>query len=126
MLIKDIARICHEANRAYCATLGDLSQPTWNHAPEWQQKSAISGVVFVLDNPFAHPSENHENWLKQKAAEGWKFGKVKNPETKEHPCMIPWNDLPPEQQAKDGLFRAIVNVFRTLLDVPPGNHRPSA
>jgi hypothetical protein len=38
--IDQVARVCHEANRAYCQTLGDNSQPAWDDAPEWQKDSA--------------------------------------------------------------------------------------
>ena len=47
--------------------------------------------------------------LKEKEADGWKYGAVKNPETKEHPCYVPYEQLPAEQQKKDALFIAIVH-----------------
>jgi hypothetical protein len=103
-----IARACHEVNRAYCASLGDHSQPAWEDAPEWQRTSAIKGVEFTLANPEAGPSASHESWLAEKAADGWKYGPVKNPETKEHPCFVPYDELPVEQKAKDYLFQAVV------------------
>jgi hypothetical protein len=34
MTTTDIAKVCHETNRAYCETLGDNSQPPWEEAPE--------------------------------------------------------------------------------------------
>ena len=73
MTVEQIARVCHEANRAYCKTLGDDSQPPWSEAPEWQQISAISGVQFLLDNPNAEPRDSHEQWLRAKTADGWKY-----------------------------------------------------
>lgn len=38
-----IARVAHEVNKAYCEALGDMSQPVWEEAPEWQRASATSG-----------------------------------------------------------------------------------
>lgn len=104
---EQIARICHEANRAYCLALGDESQPHWEDAPEWQRRSAINGVV-----PLCTPDQSHENWCKEKTANGWVYGEVKNAKKKTHPCLVPYNQLPPEQQRKDHLFRAIVDVLR--------------
>lgn len=112
-----IARVAHEANRAYCAALGDESQQPWEQAPDWQRTSCVSGVMFVADNPNAAPSASHENWLRDKEADGWKYGPVKDPEKKEHPCFVPFDQLPVDQRAKDHIFRAVV---RTLLDISRG------
>lgn len=103
-----IARVCHEANRAYCAAIGDKSQVPWSEAPEWQKESAINGVQFCLANPAAPPSANHDSWLEEKRRTGWKYGPVKDPGKKEHPCFVPYGELPAEQKAKDALFKAIV------------------
>lgn len=111
MTNEQIAQVCHEANRAYCATLGDLSQPAWADAPEWQRESAVNGVAHARGNPNAKPSDSHESWLAEKAAAGWKMGPVKDPEKKEHPCMVPYAELPPEQQRKDALFLAVVRAL---------------
>lgn len=115
MTTTDVAKICHETNRAYCQTLGDNSQPPWEEAPEWQRESAINGVHFHVANPGASPSHSHEEWLKEKEAAGWKYGEVKNPDKKEHPCFVPYHALPPEQKAKDALFIAVVNALRHLI-----------
>lgn len=106
-----IAQICHAANRAYCAALGDFSQPEWNDAPKWQQDSARAGVDHAIDHPDARPEDSHNSWLRVKEAEGWTYGPVKDPEKKEHPCFLPYDLLPPEQQAKDRLFLAVVRAL---------------
>lgn len=111
--VAGIARVCHEANRAYCVTIGDGTQVPWDEAPSWQRESAVKGVEFCLENPDAPPSANHESWLAVKEAGGWRHGPVKDVERKEHPCFVPYGDLPPEQQAKDALFKAIVAALRT-------------
>ena len=111
MQVEQIAKVCHEANRAYCESIGDNSQPTWENAPDWQKKSAITGVQYHLDNPNSKPEDSHNSWLKEKEADGWKYGEVKNPETKEHPCYVPYEQLPIEQQKKDYLFLGIVRAL---------------
>jgi hypothetical protein len=107
-VVERIARVCHEANRAYCLALGDKSQKPWEKAPEWQRASAIEGVKFHIANPGAPASASHENWMKQKAADGWIFGEAKDEEKKTHPCMVAFDKLPVEQQAKDHIFAGIV------------------
>lgn len=108
---EQVAKVCHEVNRAYCQAIGDNSQPSWDNAPEWQRKSAINGVSFHVTNPDAGADSSHVSWLKEKLADGWKYGKIKDAEKKEHPCCVPYDQLPKEQQAKDYIFRAIIHAI---------------
>ncbi len=108
MTVEQIAQICHEANKALCELHGDNSQFPWFLAEEWQRKSAIDGVKFALANPDALPSAQHDAWSADKLAAGWVYGQVKDAEKKTHPCLVPFSDLPIEQQAKDWLFKGIV------------------
>lgn len=106
--IERAAMAAHMANRAYCLAIGDDSQPPWVEAPQWQRDSAIEGVKFLIENPDAPPSASHDSWLAQKERDGWKYGPVKDPEKKEHPCYVPYDELPESQKAKDAIFGAIV------------------
>lgn len=110
--VEEIARVCHEVNRAYCNSLGDASQPAWEDAPEWQKNSARAGVKMHLANPDATPEDSHNSWMALKEAEGWVFGEHKDPEKKTHPCMRPYRELPRDQRTKDYLFRAIVHAMK--------------
>lgn len=106
-----IAKTCHEANRALCLAFGDHSQLAWEHAPEWQRESAVSGVKFCIANPDAPPSANHDSWMAEKIAAGWICGAVKDADAKTHPCIVPYDQLPPDQKAKDYVFKAIVGAL---------------
>jgi hypothetical protein len=108
-----IARIAHEINRAYCASIGDNSQPAWEDAPDWQKDSAVKGVELHLANELT-PEQSHEAWTAHKLAEGWKYGPVKDSEVKEHPCMVPYNELPLEQRTKDYLFKAVIHSTKDI------------
>lgn len=109
--IVGIAAVCHEANAAYCSTLGDRSQVTWGLAPDWQRESAIAGVKKHLERDL-NPRQSHESWLSQKLRDGWTYGPVKDPRTKQHPCMLPYDELPESEKLKDHIFGAIVHAFR--------------
>ena len=103
-----IAKTCHEVNKAYCEALGDYSQPEWKDAPDWQKDSARMGVELHLSG--AHgPEASHGSWMAQKVADGWVYGEVKDPEKKTHPCIVPFDQLPVAQQAKDFIFRQVVH-----------------
>lgn len=101
-ILAQIAEATHQTNRSYCAIIGDNSQPAWADAPNWQKISAVKGVLGVHKGNT--PEQSHESWLKEKRATGWKYGPVKDPEKKEHPCFVPYALLPPEQKLKDHVF----------------------
>ncbi len=106
--IEQIAKTCHEVNRAYCKANGDESQVPWESAPNWQRNSCIDGVEFHLANPNGAPGDSHRNWLAEKERTGWKYGPKKDPEKKEHHCIVPFEALPLMEQIKDHLFVAVV------------------
>lgn len=115
MTITDIARVCHEVNRAYCQSIGDLTQVAWIMAPLWQQNSAIQDVQYRLQNPKAGPADMHDAWCAAKVSEDWKHGPIKHLENKKHPCLVPYNELPAEQRVKDYLFMAVVESLKEEL-----------
>lgn len=74
-----------------------------------------NGVRFIVENPDADLSASHDNWLKQKVAEGWVYGEVKDPEAKTHPCCVPYEELPESQKFKDLLFRLALTTASVQL-----------
>lgn len=117
--VKDLAKITHEANAAYCESIGDFSQKPFHEAPDWQVESAIKGVQFNLENPDAPASASHDSWLKEKEEKGWKYRPVKDETKKEHPCYVPYEELPKNQQAKDYLFKSIVAALGQYCEYEP-------
>lgn len=115
--VEAIAEACHEMNRLWCTVIKDHATPPWNwaEAPDWQKTSCLDGVRFHLANPDAPDSASHENWLKHKAEDGWVYGPFKDAQAKTHPCIVPFDQLPVEQQAKDAIFARTVKVLAKAL-----------
>ncbi len=110
--IEACAQAAHEFNRAYCRYLGDTSQTSWEDAANWQQESSRKGVEGVLDGNT--PEQSHESWLAEKKAAGWKYGDVKDPEKKEHPCFVAYWMLPKEQKLKDDGYVETVRIMAMI------------
>lgn len=106
-----IAEICHEINRTLCIQLGDYSQEHWYDAPAWQRESSLAGVDFHQKMIDAGPAASHESWMGMKLDEGWSYGEQKDTVMKTHPCLVPFDELPKEQQLKDHLFTEIVRLL---------------
>lgn len=108
MTIEQIAKVAHEANRAYCQTQKDYTQKPWDLAPEWIKESARDGVRFCQVDPSITPEHIHQQWCANRVKAGWVYGAVKDWKKKVHPCLVPYAELSVEQHRKDWLFVAVV------------------
>lgn len=105
-----VAAVCHEANRALQIARADWPvSPPWDWASAEQQESTFEGIRAVLDG--AGPEGLHESWSARKRAAGWVYGPDKSETDRTHPCLVPYDALPPTQRAKDHLFHAIVTAL---------------
>lgn len=43
----------------------------------------------------------HEVWSANRRADGWSYGPVRNDEKKQHPCMVPYDELPEREKDYD-------------------------
>jgi len=94
-------------------TLGDDSHLGWAATPEWQKETVRHGVARALGGATAE--EMHQSWLTEKRANGWKYSPIKDAEKKEHPYLLPYAELPAEQQKKDVLFAGVVRLMAQAL-----------
>jgi RyR domain len=110
--IARIAEVMHEAMRVWQKTNGQTPSPPWSRAPKWMKESSAASVVWRIANPGAPTSAQHDQWLQQKKADGWKFGKTKDAVKKTHPMMIPYAQLPEFEKRKDALVNAVIDALK--------------
>ncbi len=112
MTIEQIASIAHMANRELCYTTSTEDHETWALCSQEHKDRMISGVQWNIANPDAHPSTQHDQWMEAMFADGWHYGPNGRDEAaKTHHCLVPYEQLPPNQQAKDALFKGIVKAL---------------
>ena len=104
-----IAQVMHEAVRAWQTANGQKAAPAWSRAPKWMKKASREAVLWRIENPRAASSVQHEQWLAQKRAEGWKYGRTKNGVRKTHPLLVPYADLPEVERRKDAMVGALID-----------------
>ena len=114
--ILEIAELCHEANKAYCELIGDYSQVHWDKAEDYQHEGIFNSIVNRIADPKMTHKDGHKEWMKFRELDGWVYGKVKDTKKKTHPCMIPYDELPPSQQTKDYIFHSIVKAMQFKLN----------
>lgn len=114
LTIEEIAQAAHETNRAYCHSIGDYTQLAWKFITQEGRSVTIDGVEFHLKNPDASPRASHENWMKKKIEQGWKYGETRNDVMKTHPSLVPYEKLSQEQRTKDILFSSVVATLKSF------------
>ena len=55
----------------------------------------IENVIELLS------ANTHEVWAKKRMDEGWTYGPERNDESKTHPCLVPYDELPEEEKEYD-------------------------
>lgn len=109
--IEDIAHLCHEMSRTWCAIIGEEAMPPWMECDDLAHQGTIEGVEYVINYPASSLAQQHDVWRARRAGEGWHYGEEKNIAKKVSPNMIEFDKLPWAQQVKDRLFRHIVHAI---------------
>jgi hypothetical protein len=115
---EDVARIAHGANMAYQYILGDGTPSLpWNSVDEWLADGTVNAVRVIREGLAAGLPEDqvceivHEIWVVSRKELGWVHGEEKDYESKTHPCLVHWADLPDYQKLKTGMMYDIVKRF---------------
>jgi RyR domain len=108
MKSEQIAPVVHEAIRAYQGVLGQKQAPAWPDCT-WEKQATIDGVELAMIDP--SPGASHRKWMEGRIAEGWTYGPVKDAALKTNPTLVPFDELPPEEIAKDYLVIAITQAL---------------
>ena len=118
-LAEYIAYFAFEMNKRWCELNKNMIPPySWKDAPEEVKKRLINGVEFLLNNPDAVSETSHSNWLRFMIDNGWSYGVTKDEQAKTHPCIVPYDELPPEQKIKDTFFHSIVRFIEKSSNLP--------
>lgn len=102
-----IARVAHEAVRAFAAANGEFKS-SWEHLDLASQDRIIRGVEALAESPFRTPAENHANWLDDMDEAGWTWGEKHDAELKTHPAFMQFDDLPETFRRRNEIFLAVV------------------
>ena len=89
-------------------------QPGWDELPTWQQDAMVDLTRKCMVG--ATPEQMHALWVQHYSAHGWTYGPEKDWETRQHPIIIPWHELPLRHQARFKLWQAMVATL--MLEIP--------
>jgi hypothetical protein len=68
--------------------------------------------MMMSEDRKSSPAELHDDWVKSYEEMGWKYGPKRSVILKEHPDMVPFDQLEPHEQDKDAVFVALCELAR--------------
>ena len=100
MTCEEIVYVASAANDALRDVTGQKRRPIFLH-PDTINRT-VRGVTNTLADPTVTPEQSHEKWMADY---------LKEHKAEEHPCCVPYAQLPAEDKIKDELFLAIVRAL---------------
>ncbi len=64
-----------------------------------EQTEGFPPELYQLQEQIAE--DIHDIWSKGRLEQGWRYGPARNDETKEHPCLVPYEELSEEEKEYD-------------------------
>lgn len=108
------AKWIYEGTRLENVAAGRPINPEpWEQRDEYFRENMIKAVNLQCGpNRVTSPEELHNRWVSAYEKMGWKYGPVRNVEKKEHPDMVPFNELGKLEQDKDFVFFLMCEIVR--------------
>ncbi len=104
-----IAQVVHGAALGLRYEQGDpVPAAPWQCAPAYMRETVLDGVRRAMNGET--PEQHHEAWCERLRADGWTLG-PKDYDARTHPWLVPYDQLPREQQVKNRVFLAIVKAM---------------
>ncbi|MDR2425515.1 MAG: Ryanodine receptor Ryr [Prevotellaceae bacterium] len=72
-----------------------------NYTPQPIDTSDIALSPELLELTERIAENVHDVWAASRIADGWTYGSVRNDELKQHPCLVPYNELPESEKEYD-------------------------
>ena len=56
---------------------------------------------------------NHDHWAQKRIEEGWRYGSTRNDNEKEHPDLVPYDQLPESEKEYDR--KTVVEALKAII-----------
>lgn len=108
------ARLVYEATRIEAAwSERSIVPEPWEDRDDKFKKNMINIIEkYISLDKLPTPEEAHDSWMKAYFDMGWKYGEKRDVDKKEHPDLVPFDELPKDERDKDAIFLAFVWIVK--------------
>jgi hypothetical protein len=97
----DLPEVLKRSNRDQAADVGHKLDRIGCDLRRVADLGSAEPFAFTPDEVEFMARAEHERWMRERRAEGFTFGSVKDLAAKRHPDLVPWEDLTEETRQKD-------------------------
>lgn len=110
---KDIAMAAWDLSDKFGQYLGIQSDVLYSEEQAPMYEEQVHRILMEASNPnqVAILSKMHDKEVSAKLKDGWRYGPELSTDEKVHPMLLPFSELPEEEQAKAIFFRTTVISF---------------
>jgi hypothetical protein len=108
----DLPESTKEANRAQAADIGTKLAAVGCRIRPWTDWTG-DAFLFTVDEIERMAELEHERWRRERLADGWTYGPVRDDERRTSPYLVPWGELP--EDVKEHQNRSAVRAIPELL-----------
>ena len=72
-----------------------------NYIPKPIDTAGITLTDDILELTELLAENSHDTWAVQRLKEGWRYGPKRDDAKKEHPCLVPYAELPESEKEYD-------------------------
>ncbi len=106
-----VAALCSQIINAVRLVNGEDELECFDLLGAEEQNARAKNVMAVIKNPNMSMKEQHDMWMNDLLAMGWKWGEATNRKNKIHNCLVNYEDLNFLQKLKDHLFIETVKFY---------------
>jgi hypothetical protein len=79
----------------------DTKENSLAYKPEPLDTSGVNLSPEILELTEVLARHSHDVWAQRRLEEGWRYGAHRDDSRKEHPCLVPYQDLPESEKQYD-------------------------
>ncbi|SDG85916.1 RyR domain-containing protein [Pseudomonas flavescens] len=88
----------------------------WADTEESYQQGLVAGVTAYVADPELTPEAEHKAWLEARVADGWTHGSAFDAGPKNHPLILPFEELPQDHKNMAVVLHATVHALKDIPD----------
>jgi len=115
-----ISKLAHNAMADNCLQNYNINIPLWDELPEDNRFVVVNLTAYIYAHPDITDKELHDNWVKDRLNDGWRYGIKLDNDKKENPNIVEYENIPLHFRISSNIFRNVILSSSKLISFLDG------